>query len=159
VLYLDSSALIKRYQNEPGTDVLNARLQAEAKGLRAVFTSVLTYAEIHAALARRAREQLLTPEEAAAVADEFDADWVLSLGPIELETNVLGFVRDIVRGFPLRGADAIHLASALWLRDMARLGVKADQYTGPLIFVSSNKQLARAASKHKLEVFDPAAAQ
>jgi uncharacterized protein len=159
VLYLDSSALIKRYQNEPGTDVLNARLQAEAKGLRAVFTSVLTYAEIHASLARRVREQLLSPEEAAAVANEFDADWVLSLGPIELGTNVLGFVRDIVRGFPLRGADAVHLASALWLRDMARLGMKADQYTGPLVFVSSDKQLARAASKHKIEVFDPAAAQ
>jgi len=159
VLYLDSSALIKRYQNEQGTDALNGRLQEEAKGLRSVFTSVLTYAEIHAALARRAREKLLSPEEATAVQDEFDADWVLSIGPIELGTNVLGFVRDIVRGFPLRGADAIHLASALWLRDMARLSMKVDQYTGPLVFVSSDKQLARAASKHKMEVFDPASAK
>jgi len=158
VLYLDSSALIKRYQNEPGTDALNARLQEEARGRRAAFTSVLTYAEIHAALARRARDQLLSPEEAAVISDQFDADWVLSLGPIELGTNVLGFVRDVVRGVSLRGADAIHLASALWLRDMARLGVKADQYTGPLVFVCSDKQLARAASKHKLEVFDPATA-
>ena len=157
MLYLDSSALIKRYQNERGTDALNARLEAEAKGLRAAFTSVLTYAEIHAALARRAREQLLSPDEAAAISDEFDADWVLSLGPIELGTNVLGFVRDVVRGFSLRGTDAIHLASALWLRDMARLGVKPDQYTGPLVFVCSDKQLSRAASKHKIEVFDPAA--
>ena len=158
MLYLDSSALIKRYQNEPGTDALNARLQEEARGRRAAFTSVLTYAEIHAALARRARDQLLSPEEAAVISDQFDADWVLSLGPIELGTNVLGFVRDVVRGVSLRGADAIHLASALWLRDMARLGVKADQYTGPLVFVCSDKQLARAASKHKLEVFDPATA-
>jgi len=158
VLYLDSSALIKRYQNEPGTDALNARLQEEARGRRAAFTSVLTYAEIHAALARRARDQLLSPEDAAVISDQFDADWVLSLGPIELGTNVLGFVRDVVRGVSLRGADAIHLASALWLRDMARLGVKADQYTGPLVFVCSDKQLARAASKHKLEVFDPATA-
>ena len=159
MLYLDSSALIKRYQNEQGTDALNGRLQEEAKGLRSVFTSVLTYAEIHAALARRAREKLLSPEEATAVQDEFDADWVLSIGPIELGTNVLGFVRDIVRGFPVRGADAIHLASALWLRDMARLSMKVDQYTGPLVFVSSDKQLARAASKHKMEVFDPASAK
>lgn len=154
MLYLDSSALIKRYQNEQGTEALNARLREEAKGLRSVFTSVLTYAEIHGALARRIREKLLSPEEAAVVQDEFDADWVLSIAPIELGTNVLGFVRDLVRGFPLRGADAIHLASALWLRDMARLGMKVDQYTGPLVFVSSDKQLARAASKHKMEVFD-----
>jgi len=159
VLYLDSSALIKRYQNERGTEALNTRLQEEAKGLRSVFTSVLTYAEIHAALARRARANLLSPEEAAVVQDEFDADWVLSIGPIELGTNVLGLVRDIVRGFALRGADAIHLASALWLRDMGRLGLKVDQYTGPLVFVSSDKQLVRAASKHKMEVFDPVIAK
>lgn len=159
MLYLDSSALIKRYQNERGTEALNTRLQEEAKGLRSVFTSVLTYAEIHAALARRARENLLSPEEAAVVQDEFDADWVLSIGPIELGTNVLGLVRDIVRGFALRGADAIHLASALWLRDMGRLGLKVDQYTGPLVFVSSDKQLVRAASKHKMEVFDPVIAK
>lgn len=159
MLYLDSSALIKHYQNEQGTEALNIRLQEEARGLRSVFTSVLSYAEIHAALARRAREKLLSPEEAAIVQDEFDADWVLSIGPIELGTNVLGLVRDIVRGLALRGADAIHLASALWLRDMGRLGLKADQYAGPLVFVSSDKQLARAASRHKLDVFDPATAK
>jgi len=64
VLYLDSSALIKRYQNEQGTEALNARLRQEARDLRSVFTSVLTYAEIHAAFARRAREKLLSAEEA-----------------------------------------------------------------------------------------------
>jgi predicted nucleic acid-binding protein len=155
VLYLDSSALFKRYQNEQGTKALNARLRKEAKGLRSVFTSVLTYAEIHAAFARRARERLLSPKEAVAVQDEFDADWALSISPIELGTGVLLFVRGLVREFPLRGADAIHLASALWLRDMAKLGMKVDQYTGPLVFVSSDQQLAKAAAKSHLEIFNP----
>src|SRR5258708_19638113 len=108
-----------------------------------------------AAFARRGREKLLSAEEAAAVQDEFDADWVLSIGPIELGTGVLVFVRDLVRGFPLRGADAIHLASALWLRDMARLRMKVDRYTGPLVFVSSDKQLAKAAPKTPLKFFNP----
>jgi predicted nucleic acid-binding protein len=155
VLYLDSSALFKRYQNEPGTEALNAKLRQEAKGLRSVFTSVLTYAEIHAAFARRAREKLLSAEEAAAVQGEFDTDWVLSISPIDLATGVLVSVRDLVRSFPLRGADAIHLASALWLRDMSRLGMKVDQYAGPVVFVSSDKQLAKAAAKSHLEVFNP----
>jgi predicted nucleic acid-binding protein len=157
VLYLDSSALIKRYQKELGTEALNARLR-ESKGLRSVFTSVLTYAEMHAVFARRVREKLLSAAEAATVQDEFDADWVLSIGPIELGPGVLAFVRDLVRGFPLRGADAIHLASALWLRDMARLGMKVELYTGPLVFVCSDKQLAKAAAKSRLEVFNPEAA-
>ena len=155
MLYLDSSALFKRYQNEPGTEALNAKLRQEAKGLRSVFTSVLTYAEIHAAFARRAREKLLSAEEAAAVQGEFDTDWVLSISPIDLATGVLVSVRDLVRSFPLRGADAIHLASALWLRDMSRLGMKVDQYAGPVVFVSSDKQLAKAAAKSHLEVFNP----
>jgi predicted nucleic acid-binding protein len=155
VLYLDSSALFKRYQKEQGTEALNSRLRKEARGLRSVFTSVLTYAEVHAAFARRAREKLLSAGEAAAVQDEFDADWALSIGPIELGTGVLAFVRNLVRAFPLRGADAIHLASALWLRDMASVGMKTDQYTGPVVFVSSDQQLAKAAAKSHLEVFNP----
>jgi predicted nucleic acid-binding protein len=155
VLYLDSSALFKRYQKEQGTEALNSRLRKEARGLRSVFTSVLTYAEIHAAFARRAREKLLSAGEAAAVQDEFDADWALSIGPIELGTAVLASVRNLVRAFPLRGADAIHLASALWLRDMAGVRMKTDQYTGPVVFVSSDQQLAKAAAKSHLEVFNP----
>jgi hypothetical protein len=120
-----------------------------------VFTSLLTYAETHAAFARRAREKLLSPKEAVVVQDEFDADWALSIISIELGTGVLVFVRDLVREFPLRGADAIHLASALWLRDMARLGLKVDQYTGPLVFVSCDQQPSKAADKSRLEVFNP----
>ena len=155
MLYLDSSALFKRYQNEQGTAALNTRLRKETKGLRSVFTSVLTYAEMHAVFARRVREKQLSADEAAVVQDEFDADWVLSIVPIELGTGVLVFVRDLVKRLPLRGADAIHLASALWLRDMARLGTKTDQYSGPLVFLSSDKQLLKAAANSRLEVFNP----
>jgi len=89
------------------------------------------------------------------VLDEFDADWALSISSIELGTGVLVFVRDLVKRLPLRGADAIHLASALWLRDMARLGMKVDQYTGSLVFVSSDQQLVKAAANSHLEVFNP----
>src|SRR5258708_37196009 len=130
-------------------------MKKEVKGLRSVFPWVLASGEIPPACARRAREKLLSPNQAAAVQDEFDADWVLSIAPIELGAGVLVFVRDLVKRFPLRGADAIHLASALWLRDIAKLGMKTDQYSGPLIFVSSDKQLAKAAANSHLDVFNP----
>lgn len=155
MLYLDSSALIKHYLRERGTDAVDAQLQAEAQNVRSVFTSVLTYAEMHAVLARRAREKLLSPLQAAAIQDRFDADWVLEISPIELGTNVLVFVRKIVRDFPLKGADAVHLASVLWLRDMTRLGIRPDQYAGPIVFASSDRQLTSAARKNQLEVFNP----
>jgi hypothetical protein len=159
VLYLDSSALIKHYQYERGTEALKARLRQEAAALRSVFTSALTYAEIHGALARRTREKVLSGEEATRLHDSFDADWVLGINPIELGTNVLSVARDLLRELPLRSADAIHLASALWLRDMARLGIKPDQYKGPLVFVCSDKKLGKAVLQKQVEVFDPETAK
>jgi predicted nucleic acid-binding protein len=159
VLYLDSSALIKHYERERGTEALQARLRQEAAALRSVFTSVLTYAEIHGALARRTREKVLSSEDTARLHDSFDTDWVLSISPIELGTNVLGVARDLLRELPLRSADAIHLASALWLRDMARRGMKPDQYQGPLLFVCSDKRLNKAVLQKHLEVFDPETAR
>ena len=53
MLYLDSSALIKRYVKELGTDATKARIETEAATPGNPFTSVLTYAEIHATLARK----------------------------------------------------------------------------------------------------------
>jgi uncharacterized protein len=155
VLYLDSSALIKKYLVEPGTPELQARLEQETDAGAVVFSSGLTYAEMHAIVARRRREQNLSEAEAAVIHDRFDGDWVTSVTPVELSSAVLGFVRDIVKASPLRGADTLHLASALWLRDMTRLGVMPADYSGPLTFVSSDKQLLAAARKQKILTFDP----
>jgi uncharacterized protein len=155
VLYLDSSVLIKRYHAEAGTKALNSKLEEEARNLHSVFTSVLTYAEVHAALARLKKESRLSADEAVETQDKFDTDWFFSISPIDLGSGVLAFVRNIVANFPLRGADALHLASALWLRDIARLGVKSSQHADPLVFASSDVQLLKAALKHQIEVFNP----
>ena len=155
MLYLDSSALVKHYQAERGTDAIDAKLEEEARNLRLIFTSVLTYAEVHAVVARRTREKRLSSREAGDIQDRFDADWLFSFSQIDLNVKVLGFVRKIATDFPLKGADIVHLASALWLRDTARLGVKPDQYSGSLVFASSDAQLLKAAAKHQLEIFNP----
>lgn len=155
MLYLDSSALIKHYQNEPGTDAFNERLRLEFENSRHVFTSVLSYAEIHATVARRAREKLLSANEAVAIHDRFDADWVLGFTEVALDSYVLIFIRDIVKAHPLKGADAIHLASALWLRDMVRIGGKPGPSGEQIIFASSDRQLTNAARKYNLEIFNP----
>lgn len=155
MLYLDSSVLIKHYQKEDGSEGLERRLQAERENSRLVFTSVLTYAEIHAIIARRKRERLLSTREAEELHEGFDADWAFEMSPVELTVGVLVFVRGVVGAHPLRGADAIHLASALWLRDAARLGAGPAKYDRGLEFSSSDRQLCIAARKFGLEVFNP----
>jgi predicted nucleic acid-binding protein len=58
VLYVDSSALIKRYIDEIRTDELNIRLQEAVRARDPILTSILSYAEIHAALARKLKDRL-----------------------------------------------------------------------------------------------------
>jgi predicted nucleic acid-binding protein len=155
VLYLDSSALIKHYQKEEGSQSLEQKLQAEREKSRTIFTSVLSYAEIHAIIARREREKLLSATEANELHDRFDVDWTFELTPVELAVGVLGFVRTIVKTHPLRGTDAAQLASALWLRDAARLGAGPGKYEERVEFSSSDRQLCIAAQKFSLQIFNP----
>ncbi len=158
MVYLDSSALIKHYVQEVGTEKIEGKLREEENASRPVFTSVLTFAEIHAALARRKRDKSLPLREFGRSRRKFDSDWVVRLSPIDLGPGVLRIVRDIVN-LGLKSADAVHLASAIWLRDTASLGLipAARGYT--LLFLTSDEKLAQAAAKSRLEVFDPQTAK
>ena len=155
MLYLDSSVLIKHYQKEEGSEALQRKLEADPQKTRTIFTSVLTYAEIHAIIARRERERLLSANEADELHEQFDADWTFELNPIELAVGVLGFVKTIVKAHPLRGTDAVQLASALWLQDAARLGAGPSRHDAQLEFSSSDRQLCVAAQKFRLKIFNP----
>ena len=152
MLYVDSSALIKHYIRETGTDALEAKL---IEPNTRVFISTLGYAEISAAFARRMREGLLPRREASLLFARFREEWMFDLNHVELNVGVLGFIPRLVNDYPLRGPDAIHLASALSLRDSARLSMHAATSVRSLTFASSDKQLNNAASAEGLAVFDP----
>jgi predicted nucleic acid-binding protein len=112
---------------------------------------VLAFAEIHSALARRSKDKSISPEEFAAARTKFDLDWAVSWGAVDLSPGVLSIVRNIADQFALRGADTVHLASAIWLRDAAI----ARKVGSQLLFLSSDKQLAKAAADYGLEAFNP----
>lgn len=151
MLYFDSSALIKHYVQEKGTEEVRKSLRDEEEASRPVFTSVLTFAEIHAALARRAKDRSLSPNEFIRARTNFDSDWVTGFTAVDLGSGVLGIVRNTVDRFALRGADLVHLASAIWLRDTAG----ATKSGSELVFFSSDKLLARTAAACGLEVLNP----
>ena len=66
MIYADSSAIVKRYYAEPGSDLLKSRWVA----IDRIFTSRVTYAEIHAVLARKARDGELAPWFAATLSGD-----------------------------------------------------------------------------------------
>ncbi len=151
MLYFDSSALIKHYVQEKGSEKVGKNLRDEEESSRPVFTSVLTFAEIHAALARRAKDRSLSSDQFIRARTNFDSDWVSGLSAVDLGPGVLSIVRNTVDQFALRGADMVHLASAIWLRDA---GV-ATRSGNQLVFLSSDKLLVKAAAGCGLEVSNP----
>ncbi len=155
MLYLETSALIKQYVREGGSEKIRERVQEELGDAKPVFTSVLTFAEVHSAVAQRRNDKSLSKRAFLLCRQSFEADWLGSLSAIALDSSVLSFIRDILETHPLKGTDAVHLASALWLRDTARVNGKLLRGGEPIIFASSDRHLTTAAQKYKLEIFNP----
>ena len=110
IVYFDSSALVKLVLDETGSDVAAAVWNA----CDAALSSRLSYPEVCAALAAAARNHALTESEASAAADEWEIFWS-SMRPVELSPDVERMAGELTVLHGLRGADAVHLASALAL--------------------------------------------
>lgn len=139
ILFADTSALIKLYIEEAGSVAMAER----ARGVR-IALSELAYAEVYSTFARRRREDLLTDREHDELAARFEHDWEGVIA-VSVRPALAGRVPRLVREHPLRGADAVHLASALALRE-AGLEVT---------FAVADARLAQAAAHEGLETFDP----
>jgi predicted nucleic acid-binding protein len=155
VLYVDSCAPIKHYIRERGSHALKAKLKEESLHQTGIFLSAVGYTEVLAVFARRLRDHLMSGKRSQALQNRFLNDWMFSLSHLELSVGVLGLMPELVNRYPLKGSDAIHLASALWLRDALRIGKHLGPPNQPLTFATSARQLKNATSMEGLQVFDP----
>jgi uncharacterized protein len=147
VLYVDSSALIKRYIRESGTDRLNAKLEEAFTLNSGIFVSVIGYAEVLATISRCLRENPRRLRKTDLFRRRFQVDWTSAFSRVELTADILDLVARLVKTHPLRGSDAIHLASAIWVRNTLQNNL--------LVFVASDNRLKNAASLEGMTVFDP----
>jgi len=141
LIYLDSSALIKNYSQEPGTH----RVREILSGADGCSISKISYAEICAAFGRKNRENPKDRRVHLVGFQRFQEDWKL-LHIVELEDDLLPVICGLTEKYPLRGADAIHLASALWLERVLR-----DEVT----FVAADGRLLETARDEKLKTVNP----
>lgn len=112
LVYFDASALVKLLVDEPGSD-----LAVELwDGCDAPVSSRLAYVEVCAALAAAARNHTLTSSEADAASKAWDEFWA-AVRLVELNADVERHAGELARTCALRGADAVHLASALAVGD------------------------------------------
>lgn len=111
-LYLDTSALVKLYFEESGSAEVRERVRQAA----VVATSRVAYIETLSGIARKNREGELAGKDRTRVTGEFLDDWK-SFFVIEVSEPLCRLAGDLVTRHPLRTLDAVHLASALLLRD------------------------------------------
>ena len=131
--YFDSSALVKRYVLEKGTEsVLAICQQADELGI-----SIIGYPEITSALCRLRREGKITSSQYLFSKESIARDLRDAvLCPMAESTVLLSLL--LLEENPLRAMDAIHVAAAVeWQAD---------------IFVSGDMDQIKAAKKAGLKV-------
>ncbi|OGA14562.1 MAG: hypothetical protein A3D95_03135 [Betaproteobacteria bacterium RIFCSPHIGHO2_12_FULL_69_13] len=133
ILYLDTSALVKLYVSETGS----AALRRRASEAEALATSMVAYAEARSALARLLRAGHTDARRHARRLQRLNRDWDDYLR-VELTPEVVRSAGDLAEAHALRGFDAIHLASGLWLKERT---------TGGLVFAVHDRRLHAAAGR------------
>jgi predicted nucleic acid-binding protein len=111
--YFDSSAFVKLLVDEGESSDLASDLW---DGSDAVLSSRLAYPEVRAALGAAARNHDMTDRGLADAERAWDGYWAATR-PVELTRLVEQHAGQLARDHALRGADAVHLASALAVGD------------------------------------------
>lgn len=142
--YLDASAWVKRYYQEVGT----AWVQDLFVQNRAIACASLGLVEVTATLARKRKAQGISLSLLEQKTHELEEDWEHFI-QVQLTAEAMDLAKELAKELALRGADAVHLASALLLQ--RRFAEEDDQ----LIFVTSDQELKEAAQSSGLTAIDP----
>jgi len=146
-LFLDSSALVKRYVAEAGSQRVEEWL-APAAG-NTVHISMVTGAEVVAALVRRQRDGALSLDQSAQALGEFGDDWANCYDVVKVDRALVNRAMALARRHGLRGYDSIQLASGL------EVSALAQQFHTLFVFISADGELNRAAQAEGLQVEVP----
>jgi predicted nucleic acid-binding protein len=131
ILYLDTSALIKRYIKETGSpEVWEWIHSAEDKA-----TVLITRAEMSSAINRLLRMKLISGEEHTSALAVFRSDWI-HFHRLPITESLVSRADTLACEHNLRGYDAIHLAAAFNWQDLLDL---------PVTLVTYDRELALAA--------------
>lgn len=108
--YFDASALVKLLVEEDGSELAASLWD----GSDAVLSSRLAYPEVRAALAAAGRRRALSRSDLTGAQAAWEEHWA-AIRPVDLSATVEQHAGELAHRHALRGADAVHLSSALAL--------------------------------------------
>lgn len=132
LLYLDTSAWLKLYVEEAGSDAVQAAVEQAEQ----VCTHLIAYAELRAALAKAQRMNRLDAAQKALLLPIIDQDWE-TLNVILPTEMLIKRAANLADQFGLRGYDSVYLAAAE--------AISLQVMPQPLIFACFDSKLNDAA--------------
>lgn len=153
IYFFDTSALINRYVDEPGTlwvrqicDAVDPKTTLPANLV--VIGSIPTV-EVASALSILERRQVISKRVGEHAYENYFVDLRNGYQVLEISPDLLLAAADLARRFPLKAYDAVQLALALAVKETLRQDEIA------LTFVSGDTQLLQAAQNQGLVVENP----
>ena len=144
ILFCDTSALVKLYVREAGSDAL----LAEAGAASAVAVCRIAWAEAVAAMARRARDVPADAEALDAARQRLREHWPRYV-VVEVTQSLVERAGDYADTFALRGYDSVQLAAARTVQEAGREDLR---------FACYDARLRKAAKVLGMSVFAEAGA-
>jgi predicted nucleic acid-binding protein len=146
--YFDSSAIVKRYVKETGSAWVVAITDPTSGN--EIFTSLISGAEVVAAICRSGRMGTITPQAVTQALTAFKSEFRSQFTILQLSDSIIDQAMALAEKHGLRGYDSVQLATSTGLhaeRSMANLS--------PLVFVSGDNKLNAAAQVEGLLVENP----
>ena len=146
--YFDSSAIVKRYLPETGTAWVISTVRGTPRD--DLYLSQITGVEVVAAFARKRRNKEITHAVYTKAIRAFERHFRHRYSRLDVTLDVIKKAIKLAKTYPLRGHDAVQLASALILKDTLKKAGITD-----IIFVSADNVLCNVALAENLTVDNP----
>jgi len=147
--FLDTSALVKRYVPEIGSDWILSITDPATDNDLAI--SQITWVEVHSAFARRLRDGSLSAQRFDLIVQKVREDFENEYRVIDVDRTLIETATELVIQHPLRAYDSVQLASALRFQSTTLLS----QPETRVIFVSADNRLLDIAQSEGLATDNP----
>lgn len=143
LFYVDTSALVKRYHIEPGSEQVD-RLFTDPMAV--LVTANVAITELTSALDRKCQEGALTSDGLMQILAVAARDVLAEFWLLELDRSHIRQSQQLILRHHLRTLDALHLAVLLSIKDLHP------------VLVSSDLRLLQAAGQEGFDLLNPEAA-
>ncbi|MDA1192364.1 MAG: type II toxin-antitoxin system VapC family toxin [Candidatus Poribacteria bacterium] len=146
--FIDSSAFVKYYVEESGSDRVKAILDPAAGN--EIYIANITTVEVVAALNRCARRGDVREDEARSLIREFREEVASLTNIVQVTELIIEQATELASKYVIRGYDAVQLSVAMAIRKP-----RLKRQMEPLIIVSSDGELNVASGSEEFTVIDP----